>query len=191
MSMQDNEQVLSPPNGTISKFNKKPVTLIIAIVILALVAALVGGYFIWNHLQQLEQARIEQALYEQQLLEQKLEEERVLYEQARNEVLTNEFYEGISIAGVAVGGMTLDDADDKLSKVIADTWSKIEYSVSLVEQTWSYTASDIGISHDLDEVMSKAWKIGRMSGLQDEKSQIFDRQQMIQKLVNEPVDLPV
>src|SRR5690554_6891512 len=129
MSMQDNEQVLSPPNGTISKFNKKPVTLIIAIVILALVAALVGGYFIWNHLQQLEQARIEQALYEQQLLEQKLEEERVLYEQARNEVLTNEFYEGLSIAGVAVGGMTLDEADDKLSKVIADTWSKIEYSV--------------------------------------------------------------
>ena len=191
MHDQDNEQVMSPPNNMSSKFFKKPVAVILAIVILALAIASVGGYFVWNHIQQLEQARIEQALREKQILEQKLEEERIRYEQARSEVIIDEFYEGISINGIAIGGMTYDEAERLLQFDIAKIEKDIKYSVTLGDQSWSYDAKDLGVSNDLENVISEAWKIGRVSGLQDEKSQIYDRQKIIQKLRSNPVDLSV
>lgn len=191
MSVIENEQIMTSAEDKAVGFQKKPTILIIAIVILVLAAASVVGYFVWNHMQQLEQARIEQALQEQQILEQKLEEERILYEQARSEVLIDQFYEGISINGVAIGGLSLDEAEDLLREEIADLKGEIEYSIKLGDQSWNYTASDIGFSHDLDKVIDEAWKIGRISGMQDEKSQIFDRQKIIQELSNDPVDLPL
>ncbi len=189
MSNSDNEQVISPPSDMSSKIFKKPVALILAIVALILSVVSVGGYLIWNHINQLEQARIEQALRERQILEQKLEEERVHYEQARSEVLIDEFYEGISINGVSVAGLTLDEARKLLLQELKDFEEDLEYSVTLGEEDWKYSASDIGFDHNLDEVLNEAWKIGRFSGLQDEKSQIYDRQQTIQKLKTDPINM--
>ncbi len=191
MSTIESDQVMSSAGDKTVGFWKKPIALIAAIVILVLAAASIAGYFVWNHVQQLEQARIEQALREQQILEQKLEEERNRYEQARNEVLIDEFYEGISINGISIGGLTRDEAEDLLKTEISEIENEIEYSVSLGEQSWSYSASDLSVENDLDSIISEAWKIGRVSGLQDEKAQIYDRQQAIQALKSEPVDLKV
>lgn len=191
MSTIENDQVMTATDDKTIKVWKKPIILITAIVILVLAAASVTGFFVWNHMQQLEQARIEQALREQQILEQKIEEERVRYEQARDEVLIDEFYEGISINGSSISGMTFDEAEKFLSREITKAKNDIEYSVYLGDQAWSYNAHELDVSHNLDELINEAWKIGRVSGMQDEKAQIYDRQQIIQSLAKEPVDLQV
>jgi vancomycin resistance protein YoaR len=185
MSIQDNEQAIGGMSPEKKRFVNSGRIWIFSILALVVLAAAVVSYYVWNVWKQDEMQR---QLQEQQR-QIELQEQQALYEAALKEVKIEAFYEGISIDGLDISGMTRDEARALL---LADKQKKYEellFEVSLDDQQWQINAYDLKLEYDTETALDEAWKLGRISSATDERSQIFERQQKIRELAENPVDL--
>jgi vancomycin resistance protein YoaR len=92
---------------------------------------------------------------------------------------TDRFYEGISVQGVSLGGMTMEQAKEAVKQQEAS--ANGEYSITVVygEKTWTLTQKDMTFSYDADEVLKKAYAVGRTGDREE-------RYKIIQELKTKP-----
>jgi vancomycin resistance protein YoaR len=187
MSSQTNEQVMLTPEAGSTTFWRRPAVWISAIVLLIVLIGSIVAYFAWNAWDQARLRRLEEQRIEQQLLE----EESQRYEAARAEVLIDSVYEGVFVNGIDLSGKTLDQMSALLRQEESKLLNSISYSISLDDQIWDYDAASLGVTSNVDEVIKTVWETGRISGQMDEKSQIYDRQEQIHKLAENPLELQI
>ena len=184
MSSFENEQVMSTAPPAKEGFWRSSRVWILSLVVLILAAAAITTYYGWNAWHQAEMQR---ALVAQQQQELMLEQQRI-YEEALAEVVIDTFYQGIHIDGHELSGLTKEQARLLLKSEQDGKLRALSYTVVFEDQEWVLTAQELGMNYELDQVLDDAWKIGRISSATDERSQIFDRQQQIQELKENPVE---
>lgn len=68
---------------------------------------------------------------------------------------------GVTAAGVDLGGMTPEQAKAALESATADTYSKLDMSVTVLDTTIILSPEDTGARLDVDAVVDAAYKYGR------------------------------
>lgn len=74
---------------------------------------------------------------------------------------TGAFLNGIVINGKNVSGMTLDEARGAISPMLEEAAREINLTVSYGASQWLFTAADMGIRTDLEQVLAEAMLFGR------------------------------
>lgn len=94
------------------------------------------------------------------------------------------YYDGISVEGVALGGKTREEAAELVKPVLSGLRADVDISVKCPSKTHKLTEDDFTYTYDTDEVLDKAYQIGR-SGTKEE------RYAKVQDLKENPVDLKI
>lgn len=82
------------------------------------------------------------------------------------------FREGVSINGVAVGGMTYDEARSALLPLESELLGKFKYMFVAGENTYTLSATDLGVTVNLGEVLNAAFNICRTGTLAELKAEL-------------------
>lgn len=94
----------------------------------------------------------------------------------------NTFYEGVSVDGLKLNGYSKEEAAAKLQALNADRISSMTVHLSYSDREWTISPEQIGVALNIDEVLDKAWNLGR-------EGNIFARQQEISRLKKEGEEL--
>lgn len=68
---------------------------------------------------------------------------------------------GVIAAGVNLGGMTPEEAADALEKATADTYTKLDMTVTVLDNQITLSPADTGASLDIQAVVEDAYNYGR------------------------------
>lgn len=77
---------------------------------------------------------------------------------------------GVIAAGVNLGGMTPEEAAIALEEATADTYTKLDMTVKVLDSTLSLSPTDTGAKLDIDAVVQDAYNYGR-TGSRAERTQ--------------------
>ena len=83
------------------------------------------------------------------------------YQAARAHMNTDTFFDGITVDGVDLSGMTMAQAREALSGVSASGSGSFSYTIHIGGDTWTIDSDMVPMSRDTEEVLAKAWAIGR------------------------------
>ena len=142
-----------------------------AIVICLLVGGVIGGYAYIQH-----QDKVEAALNASRASEQSRQNE------IAQAVDVDTFYDGVFVDNIALSGLTYDQAKEKVLAQRQKEQDAIAVTVVLDENNVKYTAADMKVTTDVEDVLTKAMQVGR-TGTRDE------RYAYIQQLPTNPVKL--
>ncbi|MBQ9832386.1 MAG: VanW family protein [Clostridia bacterium] len=91
--------------------------------------------------------------------------------QALAKIVSNgEFFDGITVNGIDVGSMTYDEAKVAVIPAVEKAIQEVGISIVYNNHLWLLTASDLGISADIDAALIKAMLYGR-NGNRSENAQ--------------------
>lgn len=96
------------------------------------------------------------------------------------------FFDGIIVEGVDIGGMTYDEAREALIKVVEDKLNDISIVIAVGDASLALGASDFGMTVNVNEVLEKAFYLGRES-LNDHAANYRKQQE----LKEHPVELNI
>ncbi len=77
---------------------------------------------------------------------------------------------GVVAAGVNLGGMTPEEAADALAQATADTYTKLDMTVTVLDNQITLSPADTGAKLDIDAVVKDAYNYGR-TGSRAEREQ--------------------
>lgn len=89
------------------------------------------------------------------------------FERMRAEVSRDTFYDGISIDGVALGGMTMDEARAALADRQTVQADSFDLFLDAGEMTWRISSQEVPMSWNTEELLQRAWAIGRAGTLEE------------------------
>ena len=78
----------------------------------------------------------------------------------------------VMAAGVNLGGMTPEQAKKALESATADTYSKLDMTVTVLDTTITLSPADTGARLDVDAVVDAAYKYGREGGKSQNRSHV-------------------
>lgn len=107
------------------------------------------------------------------------------------------FFDGVTIENVDIGGKTLEEAKPLVEQAIRTRMGSVSIALTNGEKSWSITAADLGLSTDVNALMTEALSYGRDGSLGDnadakqlamqqgknfEASFILDRNSLVNRL---------
>jgi len=92
------------------------------------------------------------------------------------------FYPGAAIAGVPIGGLTRDEAQAALQERV-DAFMRSAVTYVYQNQTWRFSAQELGISIDFDHALDLAWSYGREDGVTGRYEALLDRRELALPLI--------
>ena len=135
---------------------------ILAVSLLA--AGLIGGFVFMQY--QEHQSRMRQELEQQ--MAQTLD--------------VDTFYPGVFVDEIDLGGMTMAEAQAKVQEKIDASLENVQVTVTLEENSKTFTAQDMEVVSDLDQVLAEAMQVGR-------EGEREERYAYVQSLAENPVKL--
>ena len=93
------------------------------------------------------------------------------YRQYKNYMAQNVIYPGVFVDGVSVGGMTVEEAQEALSKTTGETAGQFSVTVAIGDKTWNFDSSNVPSARDLGNVLEKAYAIGRTNTVEIQATQ--------------------
>ncbi len=135
---------------------------ILAVSLLA--AGLIGGFVFMQFQEYQSQMKLE--------LEQKMTQT----------LDVDTFYPGVFVDDIDLGGMTMDEARAKVQEKIDASLEGVQVTVKLEENSKTFTAQDMEVVSDLDEVLNEAMQVGR-------EGEREERYAYVQGLAENPVKL--
>jgi vancomycin resistance protein YoaR len=81
-------------------------------------------------------------------------------------VNTNKFYSGISVQGVDVSGMTMEEALKAVKEQEASAVGTYRIVITCGDKQWELTQTDMSFLFDTQDVLNKAYAIGRSGDLE-------------------------
>lgn len=78
----------------------------------------------------------------------------------------NKFYSGITVQGVNVSGMTMEEALKALKEQEASTIGTYRIVITCGDKQWELTQTDMSFSFDTQDVLKKAYAVGRSGDLE-------------------------
>ena len=82
------------------------------------------------------------------------------------------FYQGITVNGVDVGGMTMEEALAKIGEGDAVSQGEFAVVVASGEKRWRISSQEVPLRFDTQEVLSRAWALGRSGSLSERDAAI-------------------
>lgn len=98
-----------------------------------------------------------------------------VYRQFQNvsrQVATGTLYPGISVNGVDVGGMTLEEATAALETNTQQQGEAFAIGIAYGERKWRITSEEVPLRFDTQEVLERAFALGRRGSLRDRYAEI-------------------
>ena len=98
-----------------------------------------------------------------------------MYRQFQNvsrQVATGTLYPGISVNGVDVGGMTLEEATAALETNTQQQGEAFAIGIAYGERKWRITSEEVPLRFDTQEVLERAFALGRRGSLRDRYAEI-------------------
>ncbi|MDO4568704.1 MAG: VanW family protein, partial [Clostridia bacterium] len=74
---------------------------------------------------------------------------------------TGTYYEGITVDGQSIAGLTYDEARTMLNESVKDTANQIDIEVKVETGVWMLDAVDVGLTTNIDSILTDAMKLGR------------------------------
>lgn len=145
------------------------------LVVVLLAVGVVGG-FVFIQYQEY------QALLAKQEAEQKAAEDAALAAQMSQLLDVETFYEGIVVDGIELGGLTLDEARARLQEQLDESIKDAQVTVTLDDNSKTFTADQMTVTTDMDEILTEAMNMGR-------EGELDERYQYVLGLKEKPVEL--
>ncbi|MDD2647685.1 MAG: VanW family protein [Eubacteriales bacterium] len=82
---------------------------------------------------------------------------------SQSQLRTDTFYNGVIVDGIHIGGMTMDAAKKLLSTSTQAQYNQISLSINIGNLTWQITGSELPFNRDLDDVLRRAYAVGRQT----------------------------
>ncbi len=97
------------------------------------------------------------------------------YNNKLNSVIDKDtFYDGIVVQGVELGGKTMKEAKALLKEVEPDLRDEVDITVSYGDKVYSYSQDDFKFTYNTDEVLEKAYAVGRSGSKQKRYDKVMD-----------------
>ena len=92
------------------------------------------------------------------------------------------FYPGVFVDEIDLGGMTMAEAQEKVQEKIDAGLESVQVTVTLEENSKTFTAQDMKVESDLEQVLAEAMQVGR-------EGEREERYAYVQTLTENPVKL--
>ncbi len=150
---------------------------IIPVILIAVLALTVGGYFAYSLVNQAmdnaEERRIQASVQEElDTMSQTLD--------------TDTIYAGIYAEDLDLSNMTYEQAQSQLQQLADDWYQDFSIRLTLDGETYDISAREAGLSSDWQTVLDDAWGIGREPLSSDESENIRERYALVQALTDSP-----
>jgi vancomycin resistance protein YoaR len=87
---------------------------------------------------------------------------------------TDKFYGGISVQGVDVSGMTMDEAEKAVKEQEGSAAGTYHIVITCGDKQWELTQTDMSFSYDTQDVLKKAYAVGRSGDLETRYKTVTD-----------------
>ena len=94
------------------------------------------------------------------------------FQDVSRQVATGTLYPGIRVNGVDVGGMTLDEALAALETNTQQQGEAFAIGIAYGERKWRITSQEVPLRFDTQEVLDRAFALGRRGSLRDRYAEI-------------------
>ena len=82
---------------------------------------------------------------------------------AKAQLRSDTYYNGVIVDGIHIGGMTQEEAKKLLNTATQSQYNQISINVNIGNLTWQITGSELPFTRDLDDVLKRAYAVGRQT----------------------------
>lgn len=129
-----------------------------------LAAGLIGGFVFMKYQEYKSQMKLE------------------LEQQMAQTLDVDTFYPGVFVDEIDLGGMTMAEAQEKVQEKIDAGLESVQVTVTLEENSKTFTAQDMKVESDLEQVLAEAMQVGR-------EGEREERYAYVQTLTENPMKL--
>lgn len=94
------------------------------------------------------------------------------FQDVSRQVNVGTFYDGITVNGVSIGGMSMEQALEALQSHTAQQSEAFAIAITFGEKRWRITSEEVPVRFDTEEVLERAYALGRRGSLKQRYSDI-------------------